>query len=223
MVTPDARAFDGMAAVLRAPASRDHNGMVVPLQSAVCIVPRPREFDHGTVVDAAMHAFWSGGLVATSVDDLLRSTGLSRSSMYQCIGNRDTLIELAVGRYVDQLIAAIDRLFAAMPFPRALETLLTDAALDNFGGRGCLLANGLTELHAAEAAGIKVVRTGMSRLCEALGRVIASGCPRCTDPAQRCVEVMVAIVGLRTLQRAGTRQTLLRGAARRFASELTRD
>lgn len=212
-----------MATVLRVPARRVYNGMTVPLQPSVCIVPRPREFDQRAVVDAAMHAFWSGGLVATSVDDLLRATGLSRSSMYQYIGNRDTLIKLAVERYVDQRIAAIDRLFAATPFAGALETLLADAALDDFDGRGCLLANGLTELHAGGAAGLKVVQAGMSRLAETLCRVIARGCPTCTDPAQRCVEVMVAIVGLRALQRAGTQQTMLRAAARRFASGLTRD
>ena len=170
-----------------------------------------------------MRTFWSGGLVATSIDELLRASRLSRSSMYQCIGNRDTLVRLAVERYVEQQVAAIDRLFAATPFPGALETLLTDAAVDNFGGRGCLLANALNELHGGEAAAIAVVREGMARLAETFRRAIARGCPECDDAAQRCVEVMAAVVGLRTLQRAGTEETQLRAAARRFASALAHD
>ncbi len=178
---------------------------------------RPRQFDQCAVVDAALQAFWSGGLVATSVDDLLRATGLSRSSMYQCVGNRDTLIELAVARYVEQQTAAMERSFATLPFKKALETILIDAALNNFNGRGCLLANGLNELHRGDAMGIAVVRAGVVRLAESLRAAIAHACPRCGDAAQRCIEVMAAIAGLRTLQRAGIDERMLRVAARKFA------
>lgn len=181
-------------------------------------MPRPRSFDQHTVVDAAMQAFWGAGLVATSVDDLLQATGLSRSSMYQCIGNRDTLLELAVERYVEQQVVAIERLFSRRPIGPALEKLLVDAALDNFDGRGCLLTNGVNELHACDAARIAVVRAGMARLAQALCQAIARACPRCADPEQRCVECMVAISGLRTLQRAGIAPAKLRSAALSFAA-----
>lgn len=182
---------------------------------------RPREFDPEAVLDAALQAFWSGGLATTSVDDLLRATGLSRSSMYQCIGSRDALMGLAVTRYVEQQIAALGRVFAAQPFSQAIETLLTDAALDNFNGRGCLLANGLTELHGADRTRIPVVQAGVHRLAEALREAIARSAPQGTDSAQCCVDVLAAIVGLRTLQRAGIDEPMLQSAARRFARVLT--
>ncbi len=167
-----------------------------------------------------MQAFWSGGLVATSVDDLLQATGLSRSSMYQCIGNRDALLELAVARYVDQQIVAIDRLFEGRTLSDALHVLFSDAALGNFGGRGCLVANGVNELHCGDAARLDVVRAGFARLAGALRAAIARAAPVAGDAAQRSVEVMVAVAGLRTLQRAGLPPAKLRAAARHYAAML---
>ncbi|MDE2456208.1 MAG: TetR/AcrR family transcriptional regulator, partial [Burkholderiales bacterium] len=154
---------------------------------------RPREFDERAVVDAAMQAFWSGGLASTSVGELLQATGLSRSSMYQCIGNRDTLLELAVTRYVDEQVAAIERAFAGQPLDQAFARILDDAALDNFAGRGCLLANGVNELHARDADRLAGVQAGFARIAEALRAAIARAAPRRGDPAQRCVELMAAI------------------------------
>ncbi|MBU6257475.1 MAG: TetR/AcrR family transcriptional regulator, partial [Burkholderiales bacterium] len=153
---------------------------------------RPREFDERAVVDAAMQAFWTGGLALTSVDELLQATGLSRSSMYQCIGNRDALLERAVARYVDEQISAIERAFAGRSLARAYARVLDDAALDNFDGRGCLLANGINELHAGDADRIAVVQAGFARLAEALRAAIARAAPRRRDAAQRSVELMVA-------------------------------
>ena len=55
-------------------------------------MPRPRSFDQYAVVNAAMQAFWSGGLATTSVDELLQATGLARSSLYNSFGNRDGML-----------------------------------------------------------------------------------------------------------------------------------
>lgn len=181
---------------------------------------RPREFDAQAVVDAAMQAFWAGGLATTSVDALLQATGLSRSSMYQCIGNRDALLELAVARYVEAQVASIDQHFAGRSLPEAIGAWLEDAALRNFDGRGCLLANGIHELHGADAARIAVVRAGLARVAEALRGAIEGVAPAGTDAAQRSLEVMVAVSGLRAMQRAGMPEARLRAAARHFAGAL---
>ncbi len=167
-----------------------------------------------------MQAFWSGGLTGTSVDDLLHATGLSRSSMYQCLGNRDAMLELAVTRYVDQQIVAIERLFSGRTLEESLLMVFNDAALTNFDGRGCLVANGLNELHAGDDARIALIRAGFARLAMALRSAIARRAPLLADPEQRSVEVMVAVAGLRTLQRAGIAAPTLLATARRYATML---
>lgn len=186
-------------------------------------MPRPREFDQQAVVDAAMQAFWGQGLATTSVDALLQATGLARSSMYQCLGNRDAVLDMAVRRYVDLQVEAIGRLFAGDSLAASLEAVLEDAALHNFDGRGCLLTNGVHELHGGDASCMAVVREGLARIAEALRQAIARVAPPGTDAAQRSVEVMVAIAGLRALQRGGLPETRLRAAARRYAAWLAAD
>ncbi|MDE2501679.1 MAG: TetR/AcrR family transcriptional regulator, partial [Burkholderiales bacterium] len=160
---------------------------------------RPRRFEHDAVVDAAMQAFWAGGVVATSVDDLLQASGLSRSSLYGSYGNRDGLLAAAVERYVDVQIAAIAALFARHGDADGLRRMLADAAVDNFDGRGCLLVNAINELHeghASDAAGARVVRAAFARLAAALQRAIADAAPQRDDSAQRGAALMAAIAGL---------------------------
>jgi TetR/AcrR family transcriptional repressor of nem operon len=181
---------------------------------------RPRSFDHDAVVDAAMQAFWSGGLVATSVDDLLKASGLARSSFYASFSNRDGMVCAAVERYVDLQIGAITRLFARHGFADALRRLLLDAAVDNFDGRGCLLVNAVNELHAADAAGAALVRAAFARLAAALQRAIADAAPQRDDSVQLAAMAMATIAGLRTLQRAGTPLAQCREAAARFGQAL---
>ncbi len=167
-----------------------------------------------------MQAFWAGGVVATSVDDLVQASGLARSSLYGSFGNRDGVVRAAVERYVDLQIAAITRLFTRHAFADAVRRLLVDAALDNFDGRGCLLVNAINELHAADAAGAEVVRAAFARLAAALQRAIADAAPQRDDSVQLGAMLMATIAGLRTLQRAGTPLALRREAAARFAEAL---
>ena len=47
---------------------------------------RPREFDEGEVLDAVVSTFWSRGFEATSIQDLVEATGLSRASPSRVVG-----------------------------------------------------------------------------------------------------------------------------------------
>ncbi len=184
---------------------------------------RPRTFDQQAVADAAMRAVWEGGLVATSVEALLQATGLSRSSMYQCLGNREEVLKLAVQCYVDQQAAALQRLFASQPLESALRKLLLDSAVDNHGGRGCLLFNGANELHDADDAVAVAVRDGLARMAAEFRAVFLRHGRSEQDSAERSAAVMTAIAGLRTMQRAGTQGPWLRAVAQRLAAALAAD
>ncbi len=183
---------------------------------------RPRTFDQRLVVDAAMQAFWSGGLGGTSVDDLLQATGLSRSSLYNSFGNREGLLENAVERYTDEQIAGLRRQFAERPLHEVLDALLLDAATSNHDGRGCLLVNAVNELHESADPAVGVVHDAFARLAGALEQAIRDSAPEGVDAPQLCAALMAAIAGLRTLQRAGMpleqRQQAARSLARALAS-----
>ena len=62
---------------------------------------RPRAFDSDAVLDAAQRVFHERGYEATSVQDLVEATGLSRSSLYGAWGDKHTLFLAVLDRYAD--------------------------------------------------------------------------------------------------------------------------
>ena len=85
---------------------------------------RPREFDEGTALEAAMACFWRRGYEATSMRDLVRSMGISGPSLYNAFGDKRALFRAALERYLDQLPRArIKRLEASLPPKQAIVSL----------------------------------------------------------------------------------------------------
>src|SRR6266404_3378906 len=63
---------------------------------------RPREFDEAAVLDAAIQQFWLRGYEATSVRDLADELGIAGASLYNAFGDKRTLYERSLNRYLDQ-------------------------------------------------------------------------------------------------------------------------
>ena len=57
---------------------------------------RPKEFDPEQIADAAMQVFWQRGYAATSIQDLVEGTGLSRSSLYNAFDSKHGLYTCAL-------------------------------------------------------------------------------------------------------------------------------
>ncbi|MEL7528783.1 MAG: helix-turn-helix domain-containing protein, partial [Pseudomonadota bacterium] len=49
---------------------------------------RPRSYDSETLALRTLTAFWQGGYHATSMDDLVRVTGVSRHGIYKEFGGK---------------------------------------------------------------------------------------------------------------------------------------
>ena len=60
---------------------------------------RPLTFNKAKVLDLAMRQFWKKGYEATSLADLLRATGLSKSSLYATFGDKRKLFLAAFDAY----------------------------------------------------------------------------------------------------------------------------
>ena len=58
-----------------------------------------KQFDVDIALDAAMVQFWRAGYADTSLDDLSRTTGLNRSSLYSSFGDKDALYLRCLDRY----------------------------------------------------------------------------------------------------------------------------
>lgn len=111
---------------------------------------RPREFSDEAAVDAAMEVFWAKGYEATTTDDLCRSTGLGRGSLYNAFGSKHGLYEQAIRRYAGTRAAAQLAMLAepGQPVREKLRDLMLgviEADLADPGRRGCLALNAATE------------------------------------------------------------------------------
>lgn len=78
----------------------------------------PKEFDEEAVLDAAVVCFWSRGYEATSIRDLIETTGLTAASLYNAFGDKRALFRTALDHYVEGGIGERIRRCEALP-PRA--------------------------------------------------------------------------------------------------------
>jgi AcrR family transcriptional regulator len=62
---------------------------------------RPISFDKDAALEAAMLLFWERGFEGTSMADLNQAMGLNSSSIYAAFGDKHTLFQLAVKRYME--------------------------------------------------------------------------------------------------------------------------
>ncbi|TDD76632.1 TetR/AcrR family transcriptional regulator [Actinomadura darangshiensis] len=110
---------------------------------------RPRKFDEGRAVEAAMRAFWADGYEATSTQELCAATGLGRSSIYNTFASKHELFVKALAHYMD---TRTDRLVELLkdgdgPVRERLRTVLEWAvAPDEDDPSGCLVVNATVEL-----------------------------------------------------------------------------
>jgi AcrR family transcriptional regulator len=116
---------------------------------------RPRNFDPDLVLENAMQLFWSQGYEATSLQDLLIATGLSKSSLYESFGNKQSLFEAAFTRYFNmraaQMRERLEQADSPLGFIRGcLLSVLDDAQRGT--PRGCMLVNVANEFSTTDPA-----------------------------------------------------------------------
>ncbi len=58
-----------------------------------------KQFDAARALEGAMQVFWERGFEGTSYADLMRATGLSKSSLYNAFGDKQRLYDRCLARY----------------------------------------------------------------------------------------------------------------------------
>ncbi len=79
---------------------------------------RPISYDPEAALGRAIDLFWRCGYQAVSVDDLVRTTGLNRHSLYSRYGNKYGLLQAALRRYCEQTIERLRRPLESPGTPR---------------------------------------------------------------------------------------------------------
>lgn len=193
---------------------------------------RPRQFDEDTVLRAVCDQFWDAGYAATSLQDLMRVSGLGKGSLYAAFGDKHELFLRALRRYAAANDATLRRLVDSAPRAvDALRSFLTSPVGDPEGvsaRRGCLLANSTAELASADpvvAAEARAVYEGTTALlAECVAQAQAEGdVPGSVDPVGTARALLAAQQGLTFMGRSGMDVEILAATARSLAAQLLPD
>lgn len=183
---------------------------------------RPREFDEATVLEAAMHCFWTQGYEGTSVRVLADQMGITGASLYNAFGDKRSLYRRALDFYLEHSVRdRVARLeYGLLPlaaiqafFDEIIERSVTDAEC-----RGCMLVNSALEVAPHDQEFRTVVAEELMFIEAFFRRCIAAAQENGTVTARQAPDALAkallsVLLGLRVLARIRPQREVLEGAA----------
>lgn len=117
-------------------------------------MPRVEVFDRADVLEKVKHLFWNKGFNGTSMQDLVDTTGLNRSSLYNSFGNKKAIYELVLKQYQEESKIFFDNAISEAKNPleaiHIIFTSITHAIHKDQDGKGCFIMNCTTELSRSD-------------------------------------------------------------------------
>lgn len=138
----------------------------------LCTMARTKSFNEQAVLENARKLFWERGYEASSIQELERATGLSRSSIYRFFGGKRALFDRTLQEYqrenMDWLAAHFRQ---SSDFKTALRQYFLHAVQamapeGNNCSLGCYIVNVTTELAAVDAKAFAFVANNRERFME---------------------------------------------------------
>ncbi len=184
---------------------------------------RPREFDEAAVLDAAIERFWQSGYEATSVRDLADEMNIAGASLYNAFGDKRSLYERTLNRYLDQTFRErIRRLEPSLPPREAIIAFLQEIvkrSLADKQRRGCMLVNSAIESAPHDAKFFDIVAIFLDEVERFFFRCVSNGqkdgtITRAYSAEDLSRSLLGALLGIRVLARVRPERKLLEGLLR---------
>lgn len=190
-------------------------------------MPREREFEPEEALERIMCLFWRKGYLDTSIDDLVRETGVSRYGLYGTFGGKKDMLLAALDRYRDRVVgprvAAMEQPGASLPELHGyFDALRIPSDADGFG---CLMCNMAVELAPHDTESSDKVDTHMNRLTAAFENALSNAkdagqLDPGIDPSDFAAFLTSTVQGTAVLARAGTAPDQLEAVLRVALSRL---
>ena len=159
-----------------------------------------------------MRLFWRKGYAATSVEDLIKTLHLSRSSLYDTFGDKRTLFIEALKLYSERVISSTARTLNESPSPitgiqKVFDDLVAGAGSET-AALGCFMVNSVAELVPYDPDVTKIATT----YADALQRLFTTVLKQARSqhmltykqtPEQLAAYVFNMIQGIRILIKSG--------------------
>jgi len=165
-----------------------------------------------------MRLFWRKGYAGTSVEDLIKTLRLSRSSLYDTFGDKRTLFLEALKLYSEKVLNATARTLNESPSPivgiqKVFDDLIAGAGSET-GALGCFMVNSIAELVPYDPDVTKLAEEFADGLQQLLKTALTEASvqkivTKKQTPEQFAAYVYNTIQGMRVLIKAGaTREQL---------------
>lgn len=181
---------------------------------------RPREFDEGRAVDAAMRAFWANGYEATSTEELCEATGLGRSSIYNAFTSKHALFVTALTRYMAEKNVILDDLRDGdgPVLDRVRRLFRWTMERSDGNPTGCLVVNSTVEMAPRDPEIAELLRRDYEVRREALRVAFETGqrsgeIDPDKDPGVLADFIIATIGGIRIADRSGADLAVLEAVA----------
>ncbi|WP_269581247.1 TetR/AcrR family transcriptional regulator [Roseibium sp. Sym1] len=195
-------------------------------------MPRPRTHTPDTLARKALPLFWQAGYHATSMDDLVKATGVSRHGIYSDFGGKHALFLACFERYQSEVVSPA---FTRVEQPGArlkevaayFEQQIARAETTGLPGPGCLVANSATEVAPHDSAVLDKVEQHNNRLRSGFLNALENSRAGTStlgpgDIAHLAETLLVFATGLWSLSRVTSSADTLRAAVETFLATLER-
>jgi AcrR family transcriptional regulator len=128
----------------------------------IAAMPRPRKFLESDVIDQAGDVFAANGYAGTTLDDLVKATGLGKQSLYNTFGGKRELFLKTLGARASEALAAVDEALSgpdSTPLERIRAQMLKLAIALSDGGAGDLLVTKATLERAGQDTAVAEAAT----------------------------------------------------------------
>ena len=171
---------------------------------------RARQFDGEKALEQALTLFRKQGYQASSLADLMKTMGLSRSSFYATFGSKHELF-LATLASFDKTAAIYNVIEpdSGLPSKALLAQVFARAIASVIGGQGgCLFGNCAVEFSSADQPVLDHVTNGMQQLQEMFAEVIEIGQRKGDVPKDKSAQAIASNLvatyyGIQTMAKAG--------------------
>jgi TetR/AcrR family transcriptional regulator, transcriptional repressor for nem operon len=186
-------------------------------------MPRPREFDEASALDAAMQCFWRRGYEATSLRDLTDAMGLTAPSIYNAFGDKQELFGRALERYLKQTtrerLHRLEEEASPKDAIRRFFAEIIDHSVGDTQRKGCFLVNSALEIAPHNAKCRAIIAAQFADIEAFFRRSILAGQLESSiaseiEAADVARLLLGVLLGIRVLARTNPLREILEGAAR---------
>jgi len=115
-------------------------------------MPWEKNFKIGPTLTQAMNLFWAQGFEATSIQDLVRVTGVNRASLYATYGDKREIFLAALRKYDIEvrrhMLLELAEVLEPADAIKGVFNKFIDQSATEYGNWGCFLTNTSLELAA---------------------------------------------------------------------------